>query len=238
MVIYLYIKTHNKTGLKYLGKTARKDPYSYSGSGIDWIAHLEKHGYDFTTTILQECSNNEEVKKYGLYYSSLWNIVESKEWANRIFEGGEGGTTRGFAGKRHSTETKQRMSESHKGKIVSAKTREKMSAWQKGRQRPDLRGKSPSVKTRLKISIATKGKPKGPMSAEQKEKISVRHKGKVLSEETKRKMSAAKLGVSNLKLIGRKYSNEHRKNISEGQKGRIHSPETRLKISLAKRKQP
>ena len=38
-MIYLYKKTHNKTGLKYLGKTISKDPYTYSGSGVYWTRH-------------------------------------------------------------------------------------------------------------------------------------------------------------------------------------------------------
>jgi hypothetical protein len=33
MTIYLYKKTHNITGLKYLGKTAQSNPYKYPGSG-------------------------------------------------------------------------------------------------------------------------------------------------------------------------------------------------------------
>ena len=45
MIIYLYVKTHRKTGLKYLGKT-KKDPFVYQGSGVHWKNHLNKHGYD------------------------------------------------------------------------------------------------------------------------------------------------------------------------------------------------
>ena len=48
--IYLYIKTHNKTGLKYFGKTIF-DPYSYNGSGKYWRRHLKKYGCDITTKI-------------------------------------------------------------------------------------------------------------------------------------------------------------------------------------------
>ena len=62
MSIYLYVKTHNITGLKYLGKTINPDPHSYKGSGTIWLRHIKKHGYDVTTEILKECSNNEEIK--------------------------------------------------------------------------------------------------------------------------------------------------------------------------------
>lgn len=89
MTIYLYKKTHNVTGLQYLGKTTR-NPFTYKGSGVYQSKHIKKHGYDVTTVILKECETNEEVKKWGLYYSNLWNVVENKLWANLIPESGEG----------------------------------------------------------------------------------------------------------------------------------------------------
>lgn len=92
MTIYtLYVKTHNKTGLKYLGQTTKTDPHKYPGSGKYWTAHLNKHGYDYTTEILQECQSKEELKKQGLHYSDIWNVVESAEWANLKPESGDGG---------------------------------------------------------------------------------------------------------------------------------------------------
>jgi hypothetical protein len=91
MTIYLYKKTHRITGLMYLGKTTSTDPHLYSGSGKYWKAHLNKHGYEYDTEILKECSTNEEVKHWGEYYSTLWDIVESSDWANLKIESGDGG---------------------------------------------------------------------------------------------------------------------------------------------------
>lgn len=93
MSIYLYIKTHNKTGLKYLGKTSRKDPHAYTGSGKYWLRHLDKHGYDYSTEIIFSCSCPQQFKKTALEYSKKYNIVESKEWANLVNEQGDGGDT-------------------------------------------------------------------------------------------------------------------------------------------------
>jgi hypothetical protein len=90
MSTYLYVKTHNKTGLKYLGKTIQ-NPYKYKGSGIHWCRHLSKHGNDVTTEILKECQNNDEVKYWGQYYSDLWNVVDDTAWANLKPETGDGG---------------------------------------------------------------------------------------------------------------------------------------------------
>lgn len=92
MTIYLYKKTHNVTGFKYLGKTVSKDPYSYTGSGVLWTRHLKKHGYDVTTEVLKECKTEQELIEWGLYYSSLWNVVESTEWANLKEEAGPKGS--------------------------------------------------------------------------------------------------------------------------------------------------
>lgn len=91
-IIYLYKKTHNVTGMNYLGKTSQ-DPFKYTGSGTYWKNHIKKHGNDVTTIILKECKDIDELKKWGIYYSELWNIVKSNEWANIRPESGDGGDT-------------------------------------------------------------------------------------------------------------------------------------------------
>jgi hypothetical protein len=89
MTIYLYVKTHAVTGLKYLGKTTR-DPMNYSGSGVYWNKHLKAHGDQHTTEILRECLDDGELKEWGRYYSDLWNVTESDDWANLKPEEGDG----------------------------------------------------------------------------------------------------------------------------------------------------
>ena len=96
MTIYLYVKTHNKTGLRYLGKTISKDPHLYPGSGLYWTRHLKEHGFDYTTEILKECQTSKELKEWGIYYSQLWNIVDSDQWANLKPEDGDGGCKKGI----------------------------------------------------------------------------------------------------------------------------------------------
>ena len=92
MTIYLYVKTHRTTGLKYLGKT-EQEPFKYQGSGDYWTNHINVHGYDVDTIILRECQSAEELKEWGLYYSNLWNVVESDEWANLKEESGDGNSS-------------------------------------------------------------------------------------------------------------------------------------------------
>lgn len=101
MIIYLYKKTHKITGLKYLGKTS-KNPHKYLGSGLEWLRHLKEYGKELDTEILKECHTNEEVSFWGRYYSDLWNVSKSDEWANIIPE--TGGSASGRKRPQHAIE--------------------------------------------------------------------------------------------------------------------------------------
>lgn len=92
-VYRLMIKTHNQTGLKYLCQSSRIDYINYTGSGSYWKKHLSKHGPDFSTIVLFETTNKDEIKQQGIYYSNKFNVVNSEEWANLVPEQGDGGYT-------------------------------------------------------------------------------------------------------------------------------------------------
>jgi hypothetical protein len=152
MTIYLYKKTHNKTGLQYLGKTVQ-NPFIYKGSGKDWVKHIREHGPDVKTEVIKECQTNEELSHWGRYFSSLWNIVESTEWANKIPETGGG-----------------------PGGAGTEETRMKRSKALKGRSFPHL--KRPKTQSFIdQMSKRLKGVTKGPMSEEQKLKRSLKQTG-------------------------------------------------------------
>jgi hypothetical protein len=89
----LMVKTHNVTGLKYLCMTQQLNYEKYNGSGKLWLKHLKKYGEDVNTEILFETTDHEELKTKGIYYSNLWDIVNSSEWANLRPEEGTGGDT-------------------------------------------------------------------------------------------------------------------------------------------------
>ncbi len=82
------IKQHNVTGLKYLCITKKDDYKKYKGSGSLWTRHLKKYGRDITTTLLEETDSLEELSALGLYYSTLYDIVNNPEFANIIPETG------------------------------------------------------------------------------------------------------------------------------------------------------
>lgn len=160
MCIYLYKKTHRITGLKYLGKTASTDPYSYSGSGKYWKAHLKKYGFDYETEILKECVTLEEVKFWGEYYSQLWNVVISDEWANLKPESGDGGDP--------GPEGRRKISEAQTGRKHSPEENANKSKRQSGMKRsPEYLAKKIGLKYKKPKARTKPNKNKGrPISQE------------------------------------------------------------------------
>lgn len=138
-MITLYVKTHKVTGLKYLGKT-EKDPYTYSGSGIRWKRELNKYGNDVETEILFQSESFEDIREKGLYYSELWNIVESDDWSNLIEENGSGGDTsayRDYEEMSRKTKGISKGSQSEQHRINNSLAHIGQTPWNKGKK-PDL----------------------------------------------------------------------------------------------------
>ena len=135
MTIYLYVKQHSITGLKYFGKTIQSDPYSYMGSGIYWVPHINKHGREFVETIqLWEFEDQEEASKFALQFSEENNIVKSEEWANLIQEDCKTGGSI-FLGKNHTKEGKKNISNGLKGRKLSDEHRKAISDRMKGKKK-------------------------------------------------------------------------------------------------------
>lgn len=170
MNIYLYIKEHSVTGLKYFGKTERQDPYSYLGSGKRWLRHIRKHGKEYVRTIqVWKFDNKESCTNFALSFSKQNDIVNSSEWANLIEENGLDGAPAGVKfSEEHKSKLRNRvrtsehcrkLSENHAkpnlGKKLSLETRKKMSENNVG-----FSGKKHSEETKLKQKMSQLGKPK------------------------------------------------------------------------------
>ncbi len=131
-VVYLYVKQHSITGLKYFGKTIKRDPIKYQGSGTRWTNHIKKHGKSSVQTLnVWSFSVIEEATEFALKFSADNNIVNSDDWANQI---PENALNHGIP---HTAETRKRISESNKGKQQSAEHKRKLSAARKGLSRSD-----------------------------------------------------------------------------------------------------
>jgi hypothetical protein len=96
MAIYLLVKEHAYTGLKYLCKrvaSSFSECEKYKGSGTYWRKHLKKHGNNVKTTCLFVTEDKEEFRKVAKSYSLIFNVANSNNWANLCDEEGQGGDT-------------------------------------------------------------------------------------------------------------------------------------------------
>ncbi len=175
MIIYLYVKQHSITGLKYFGMT-RKNPFTYLGSGKYWLRHLKKHGDSIKTLDVWSFDNQEECTSFALKFSSENNITESNSWANLQPENGIDGNPIGniiteqtrakmrdaklgnansFYGKKHTNETREHLSKVRKGRRGRPHT-EASKAKIGEASRKHMTGRKLSDETRLKMSLAAK----------------------------------------------------------------------------------
>lgn len=189
---FLYIK-ESPLGLKYLGKTI-KDPYKYKGSGLLWKRHLNKYGFlssDIKTTIIYETYNKEELKKYGIFFSQKYDIVNDKTFANLIMEEGQGGKTI-YLDNHPSKTFGDRVSKywTEEKKIIASERMKKNNPTQYTEVKEKIKSAATGRKF-SKESNSKKGK-SGDLNVSKredvKEKISNSLKGRKLSEETKEKI--------------------------------------------------
>ena len=185
-------------------------------NGRHFNAHLQRawilYGEDaFAFHVLEEVKTDMLLAKEQEYLNDCLNQEHCYNIA----------TVAGPAGPK-SEETKRNMSKAHMGHMISEETKRKISEVAKGRRHTD--------ETKRKISEARAG---GILSKEHKHKIGEANKGRVpwnkgktLSEDTKRKMSKAKMGKAHGPM-----SEETKRKISKAQAGKTHSEETRRKMS-------
>ena len=229
--LYLYLLTNTVNGKQYVGMTSRKVSKRF-------MEHLQKAKNG--TTLLARA-----LHKYGGEAFTLEVIGEASDWAalcqaeqdaiiayNTLHPHGynitEGGG--GALGRKHTEETKRRISEKKTGTVhdqafrdkVSARMkgvpkspeqRRKMGEWQRGARNSQF-GKMPAHHGKMLEAIAQvrveRGDPR---------------KGRPLSEEHRMNLSKA--------LKGRTYSEAQKRAHSTAQHGHPQSEETRAKIRAA-----
>lgn len=84
----LYIKQCPHCGLKYFGRSTRRNVQSYTGSGKRWLGHLRKHKVNSIHLWNSKWYHDTSITRFALKFSKMNNIVESSKWANMILEDG------------------------------------------------------------------------------------------------------------------------------------------------------
>ena len=204
MVIY---KTTNLVnGKQYIGRDSHNNP-NYLGSGPLLKKAIKKYGKEnFKKEVIEECSSFEQMVEREEHWLNYYDVGNNPMFYN-LQNSGTGVILKGernhFYGKKHSEESKRKMSESTRG--------EKNPNW----------GKHHSDKTKQKMSLAQVGKV---LSEETRKKLSISHTGKYISDETKRKMRESQLRIDRCgeknHMYGVKLSEEARAKISQKLKGR------------------
>ena len=145
---YVYLTTNLVNGKKYIGmhKSSVFDP-NYKGSGkILWNA-ISKYGWEnFKVEILKECVTKEDLYSAERYEIERCQAVTSREYYN-VARGGQGGDTitgkpdyldycKSLQGRKRPPEIRRKISESEKGKVVSAETCFRVSESKRGEKHP------------------------------------------------------------------------------------------------------
>lgn len=184
---FIYITTNLQNGKRYLGQRKfSKGWQKYLGSGSVFRKALNKakengHIDNFRRDIIAICYSKNELNQMEYDLSTFLDVVESESWYNLVFGGGA------TCGWKHTDEAKKKMSDNHydcNGDKNPNYNNHKLA----GENNP-FYGRQHTAETKEKISKANKNP-----SDETRKKMSESARGKVLSQETRDKISAAESG--------------------------------------------
>lgn len=206
--------------------------YVYKNLGCKQQPHLlnslKKHGVEnHTFEIIHICSI-KKLNYWERYYGKLFNVTDRAVGLNIRECGGSKG--------KHGEETKTKIGNANRGRVMSDEQKLKLSIAHKGKS--TTKGRKVKKKTKIKISNSLKGRFKGdksphygkPRSKETKLKLSKAHSGKKLSKSHRENMSKAQ---KNMDLDVKKNMIEKRRKKMIGMK---HSDDSKIKISNARKK--
>lgn len=186
----------------YVGKEVRNRP-SYLGSGTIIRNAVKKYGEEnFKKEYLEKCADKEQLKEREIYW------INKLKPPYNLTKGGDGGIGGpNFKGKKHSKESRKKMSRKISAYWGSPEGRKRKSKQVSGENNP-MYGKKHSEKTRQRIREKALGN---------KNRLGIRH-----TEEAKQKMSKKALirlkDKQNHPCYGKPKSKETKRKISETKK--------------------
>lgn len=197
--VYVLINTHNNK--KYYGITnnikKRWNYHIHKSNCVNIFRAIEKYGKENFKMIIMYRGCRDRCLQLEKYFISRYDTC------NTGYNIHIGGDESPMYNKKHTDETKAKISKSKKGQKLSDETKEKLSTIRKGRKM--------SEETKKKISESKKGKKQTP---EHIKKLSLIRKGRKLSDITKKKMSESRTGPKN-SFYGKKHSQETKNKISK-----------------------
>jgi len=225
----IYKTTNLVNGKQYIGRDSHNNP-NYLGSGPLLKKAIKKYGKEnFKKEVIEECSSFEQMVEREEYWLNYYEVGNNPMFYN-LQNSGKGvrliGEKNPMFGKKHSDESKKKISEERKGKSFGEKnpmfgkehsieTRQKISK--------SSFGKKMSIETRNKISKRLSGE-NHPFygkhhSEETRNKIGNKNRGKKPSDETRKLFSEMRRGEKN-NMFGKKHSVETIKLLSEMRRGK------------------
>jgi group I intron endonuclease len=193
----IYKATNNLNGKYYIGKTTatlekrKKSHRLASKKKVSYFYNaINKYGFEnFTWEILAKCTNINELNRFEREF-----IANNIDGYN-IAKGDDGGDT--FSNNPNKDNFRKKISNFHSGKKLTQEHKTKISEAHKGMKKPW------ASQIAEEMGKAWKNKKREP---------------RVLSEETKKKISESNKGKKKI------FSEEHKKKLSESNKGKKKNP--------------
>ena len=196
MSYIVYVHVNKLNGKVYVGQTCRKPNERWrNGKGyinnVHFYRAIEKYGWDnFDHKILYEGLTKEEADVKEIELIAFYDSTNYEKGYNQTI-GGDGTT-----GYKFTDEQRNAVSERQKGRLLTDEWKENIGKAVRGENHP-FYGKKLTDKHRKHLSESHKGLPShGGMQGkkhteEARRKISEANMGRVVSEETKKKIGAA-----------------------------------------------
>ena len=223
---YVYRITNLLTKKHYYGcRSSNRLPiddlgiaYFSSSKDIDFVTEQKHHRYRFKYKVIRQFKSRDLALNFEVKLHTWFNVGNNPLFYNKARQ-----TSSKFyfdsTGVVPSIETRKKLSDAHRSRApISNETRKKLSKANSG--------KNNAMYGKCKELNPFYGKKHSP---ETKEKMSAAQQNRIVSEETKKKISNSLKG--NSRRLGSIVTDETRKKLSEAGKGRTFSEESKQRMS-------